>query len=147
MSLVFWCFVHHHPLVGFALHNQHLHCVFFVFVSYMFRFSKTSIYSQTTSWIVCHQVHKGKFFFLFLFHLLFLVVSLLIFGRNQINFKIFAKSLFVVLLSLALVSLFFPCSNIHKSWIFTWKIKLVICFSIIQKSLAKHFFIVPFHML
>ncbi len=54
--------------------------------------------------------------------------------------------MFVVLLSLALVFLLFPCSNIYKNWIFTWNIKLVIWFNIIQNSLVKYFLIVPFHI-
>ncbi len=64
----------------------------------------------------------------------------------QPNIKLFATSLLLVLWSLVLVYLLFPCNNIHKNWIFAYKIKLVLCFDIVQNSRIEHFLNVPFHI-
>ncbi len=42
--------------------------------------------------------------------------------------------------------LLFPYNNIHMSWIFAWKIKLALCFDIVQNSPTKHFLTIPFHI-
>ncbi len=64
----------------------------------------------------------------------------------QPNFNLFARSLLVVLLFLVLISLFFPYSSIHSSWIFAWKTKLALCFDIVQNSPTKHSFTISFHI-
>jgi hypothetical protein len=133
-------------LLCITIHCRGLHFTIniHIVVFFLFGFSRTFLYNQVTSWIDCHHFCKGKFFFCF--HSSLVPCCFFAHFLLQPNFKLFARSFLVVLLYLALISLLFPCSSIHRSCIFAWKLKLALCFNIVQNSPTKHFLTIPFHI-